>query len=208
MIKLAIIEDNEAYRKSLQALIVKAPDIEILYSDSNCSHLIQTIDVMAPDVIIMDIDLPGMSGIEGVHHLKKKQPDINIFMLTVFEDDEKIFDSIKAGAAGYLLKKDPPGLILDAIRKIHNGESVINGKIARKIFDYLLKKEQQRGAQLENYNLTKREKEVLQLLIDGLSYKLIAERCFISMDTLFSHIRKIYSKLNMHSRAEIAARFR
>jgi DNA-binding CsgD family transcriptional regulator len=85
---------------------------------------------------------------------------------------------------------------------------VINGKIARKIFDYLLKKEQQRGAQLENYNLTKREKEVLQLLIDGLSYKLIAERCFISMDTLFSHIRKIYSKLNMHSRAEIAARFR
>jgi DNA-binding NarL/FixJ family response regulator len=155
----------------------------------------------------MDIEMPGISGIEGARVVKEKCPDTNIFMLTVFEDDENIFEAIKAGAIGYLLKKDPPEQILEAIRKVHRGETVMNGKIARKVLQYLSKPEpKQRG--FDDYKLTPREKEILELLIKGLSYKEIAAKCFISIDTLFSHIRKTYTKLNVHSRAEIAARFR
>ena len=128
-------------------------------------------------------------------------------MLTVFEDDEKIFRSIKAGALGYLLKKDPPGKIVDAIQNIYKGESVMNGQIARKVLNYFSNPKTVAN-DFENYHLTKREKEILLLLMDGLSYKEISAKCFISIDTLNSHIRKVYTKLNVHSRSEIAARFR
>ncbi|HEX2532753.1 MAG TPA: response regulator transcription factor [Chitinophagaceae bacterium] len=207
MIHLAIIEDNATYRKALETLIQTAADIEIVHCGDNLLHITDTFRISKPDVVIMDIDLPQISGIEGIKIIKDQFPEINIFMLTVFEDEEKIFQSIKAGALGYLLKKDQPDKILDAIRAIHRGESVMNGQIARKILDYFSAKNQ-KTIRIDEYNLTKREKEILLLLIDGLSYKDIATRCFISMDTLFSHIRKIYTKLNMHSRAEIAARFR
>ncbi len=207
MIRLAIFEDNVAYRKALQIFISKAHDIDVIHVGENLSNVIEVVESKKPDVIIMDIDLPEISGIEGAKMVKQVAPDVNVFMLTVFEDDEKIFQSIKAGALGYLLKKDSPDKITDAIRAIHRGESVMNGQIARKILDYF-SKENQKRIDLEDYNLTKREKEILLLLIDGLSYKDIASKCFISMDTLFSHIRKIYAKLNIHSRSEIAARFR
>jgi DNA-binding NarL/FixJ family response regulator len=207
MIKVAIIEDNEAYRKALQTLVSLTADLELVYSASDCKNLAETIGVICPDVIVMDIEMPGISGIEGVRQVKEHCPDTNIFMLTVFEDDENIFESIKAGAIGYLLKKDPPEEILEAIRKVHRGESVINGKIARKVLQYFSKAEPKRP-HFDDYNLTPREKEILELLIKGLSYKEIATKCFISLDTLNSHIRNIYSKLNVHSRSEIAARFR
>ena len=155
----------------------------------------------------MDIDLGKESGIEGVQKIKEVFPEAGIFMLTVFEDEEKIFGSIKAGALGYLLKKDAPGKIVEAVRTIYRGESVMNGAIARKMLDYFSKPIAAKP-DLEAYNLTKREKEILGLLMDGLSYKEICAQCFISIDTLNSHIRKVYSKLNVHSRSEIAARFR
>lgn len=208
MIRLAIIEDNEAYRKSLQALVGKANDIELVYSGATCHHIVEAVDIIAPDVVIMDIDLPEINGIEGVRLLKQKHPNLNVFMLTVFEDEDKIFESIKAGAVGYLLKKDPPDSIIEAIGKVARGESVMNGKIARKILAFFALKEQKEQAMLDDYHLTRREKEILQLLMNGDTYKQIAATCFVSLDTVFSHVRKIYAKLNVHSRAEIAARFR
>jgi DNA-binding NarL/FixJ family response regulator len=206
MIKVALLEDNTAYRKALEALIGITSDMEVVYAATNCSGLAETILHIAPDVMIMDIEMPGITGIEGVKIVREVSPSTQIFMLTVFEDEEHIFEAIKAGALGYLLKKDPPEEILNAIRKVNKGESIMNGVVARKVLEYY-RKDSKKTDWLE-FSLSKRETEVLELLMKGLSYKEIASQCFITMDTVFSHIRKIYSKLNVHSRAEIAARFR
>ncbi len=209
MIRIAIIEDNESYRKSLQSLFGKESDMEVVYADMYCENLLLTIDIIEPDVVIMDINLPGMNGIEGVQKLREKQPNLNVFMLTVFEDMDRIFDSIKAGAVGYLLKKDPPEHIIDAVKKVYKGESVMNGKIARQVLDFFnrqLKKTVSSYA--ADYNLSNRENEVLHLLMDGLSYKQIAATCNVTIDTISSHIRNIYSKLNIHSRSELAAKLK
>ena len=206
MIRLAIIEDNILYRTALQTYIKSIDGIEIVYLESSVIGLLKNIS-LNPDVVMMDIDLGKESGIEGVQKIKQVFPDAGIFMLTVFEDDEKIFQSIKAGALGYLLKKDPPGKIVDAIQNIYKGESVMNGQIARKVLNYF-STNKPTAPNFETYNLTKREKEILLLLMDGLSYKEISAKCFISIDTLNSHIRKVYTKLNVHSRSEIAAKFR
>lgn len=207
MIKLAIVEDNDAYRKALQTFLSKEAEIEIVYVGQHLFDIAERVREFVPDIIIMDIDLPKISGIEGAKIVKEVNPDTNVLMLTVFEDEDKIFQSIKAGALGYLLKKDSPEKIIDAVKAIHKGESVMNGQIARKILTYF-SQEVKPKLDIEEYNLTKREKEVLQLLIEGHSYKEIASRCFISIDTVFSHIRKIYAKLRVNSRSEISARFR
>ncbi len=207
MIRLCIIEDNIAYRKALELFISRVADFDIVYINDRLEKIQDVVRANNPDVFILDIDLPVTSGIEGIRLIKEINPDANILMLTVFEDEEKIFQSVKAGALGYLLKKDPPEKIIQAIRSIHAGESIMNGQIARKILNYF-SKELPAKPSFSDYNLTRRETEILQLLIDGLSYKEIAARCFISIDTVFSHIRKIYSKLKVNSRSEIAARFR
>src|SRR5688572_16905171 len=206
MIRLAIIEDNALYRTALQTYLKSTEGIEIVYLEGSVTKLLENIS-LNPDVVIMDIDLGKESGIEGVQKIKQVFPSAGIFMLTVFEDDEKIFQSIKAGALGYLLKKDPPGKIVDAIQNIYKGESVMNGQIARKVLNYF-SSPKATTTDFETYHLTKREKEILLLLMDGLSYKEIATKCFISIDTINSHIRKVYTKLNVHSRSEIAAKFR
>ena len=206
MIRVGIIEDNLSFLKALQVLLSEQQDMLLVYTAENLLDP-EALYHSAPDVVIMDIDLPSRSGIEGVRLLREHLPDTSVFMLTVFEDEDKIFKSIKAGAQGYLLKKDPPEKIIEAIHALYNGESLINGRIARKMLDYFSRKGSTRDEQLEPYQLTKREKEILHLLIDGKSYKVIADECSISMHTLFTHTRNIYNKLNIHSRAEIAARF-
>jgi len=206
MIRVAIAEDNLSYLKAMQALISSQPDMILVYTGENLLEINALLHAL-PDVVILDIDMPGMNGIEGVKIIKQNLPNAGIFMLTVFEDEEKIFNSIKAGADGYLLKKDPPDKIIEAIKAIYNGESIMNGKIARKMLDYFKWKETNRQKELEQYDLTRREKEILELLINGKSYKHIADVCAISMHTLFTHTRNIYNKLNIHSRAEIAAKF-
>lgn len=207
MIRLAIVEDNLAYRNALALYISKLADIEMVYVDSSVKGLLINTR-LAPDVVIMDIDLGKESGIDNMHKIKAVYPAAGLFMLTVFEDEEKIFQCIKAGALGYLLKKDAPEKIVEAIHNVHKGESTINGQIARKILNYFSKPEATTMPGLDGYHLTKRENQILMLLMDGLSYKEIAAHCFISIDTLNSHIRKIYAKLNVHSRSEIAAKFR
>ena len=206
MIRVAIIEDNIAYRTALELYIQARGGIDIVYIENSVKRLVGD-SSLNPDVVIMDIDLGKESGIDGVEKIKQAFPKAGIFMLTVFEDEEKIFQSIKAGALGYLLKKDSPGKIVEAIQNIYKGESVMNGQVARKMLNYFSQPKVQ-GPDIEAYHLTKREKEILSLLMDGLSYKEIAAKCFISIDTLNSHIRKVYTKLNVHSRSEIAAKFR
>ncbi|TKK69310.1 response regulator transcription factor [Ilyomonas limi] len=205
MIRVAVVEDNHAFRKSLEALISTSAEIELIFSDENSYKLIQIVQIIQPDVVIMDIEMPGINGIESVIRLKEKSPSLNIFMLTVFEDMDNIFESLKAGAVGYLLKKDKPELILDSIIKVKNGESVMNGKIARKVLEYFNRP--LRKSSLEGYSLSRREQEILQLLVEGLSYKQIAAQCFITLDTVSTHVKKIYSKLNIHSRPELSAKF-
>jgi two-component system, NarL family, response regulator LiaR len=206
MVSVCIIEDNLTYRNALLTYLQKAGDVTVGCTGSSLADLPQLIKA-APDVVIMDINLGHDSGIDGVRQVKEALPNVKILMLTVFEEEEKIFNSLKAGAIGYLLKKDPPEKILEAIRSAHRGEGVINGQVARKILSYF-QQPVKTAPNLDSYNLTKREQEILLLLMDGLSYKEIAAKCFISIDTINSHIRKIYTKLNVRSRAEIAARFR
>jgi DNA-binding NarL/FixJ family response regulator len=119
MIRVAILEDNEAYRKALEALIAVTPDLELVYAAADCSCIAETLPYIAPDVVIMDIEMPGITGIEAISVLKEASPASQVFMLTVFEDETHIFEAIKAGALGYLLKKDPPAEILNAVRKVH-----------------------------------------------------------------------------------------
>lgn len=206
MIRIALIEDNTEYRSVLSKILQRNKDIEVIHELPDCSEMIPYFEVALPDLVIMDIDLPGISGIEGVWQLRQKWPDIKVLMLTVFEEENKIFGAIKAGANGYLLKKDPPDRIMDAIFRLLNGESIMNGIIATKVMEYF-KQLADAEPKLEEYHLTEREKEILQKLMQGLGYKQIAADCGIARETLNTHMKSIYRKLNVHSRAEVAARF-
>jgi DNA-binding NarL/FixJ family response regulator len=206
MIQLAIIEDNRDYRITLSKILQRNTDIQVLHELDNCIEMIPYFEVNTPDVVIMDIDLPEISGIEGVWQLKQKWPDIKVLMLTVFEEADKIFGAIKAGANGYLLKKDPPNQILNALFSLQNGESIMNGIIAAKVIDYF-KKQADAAPKMEAYHLTEKEKEILNKLVQGLGYKQIASDCGIARETLNTHMKSIYRKLNVHSRGEVAARF-
>jgi len=205
MIRTAIVEDQPRYRDLLRLILSGSDSIRLIFEKEHCRTILDDVVKDMPDVLIMDIDLPGKSGIDGVIELKAVFPELKILMLTVFEDDEKIFSAIKAGANGYLLKKDSPQKILDAIKELSEGKASMNGLIARKVMEYFHKRKPR--LELKDINLTKREREILEQLIEGLSYKEIAGRCFISPETMNSHIKNIYQKLNVHSRAQIAARF-
>ncbi len=206
MISVAIIEDNLQYRTTLSIILQLNENLRLIHKLESCEKIISLFEIEKPDVVLMDIDLPGISGIQGVWEIKKIWPEIKVLMLTVFEDDEKIFSAIKSGANGYLLKKDNHQKLLDAIEAVYKGESPMNGMIAAKVLDYF-QKHQKNSTSLFQSNLTQREKEILQLLIKGLSYKEIASNIFISLETLNSHIKNIYRKLDVHSRSELAARF-
>ena len=206
MLKIAIIEDNPQYRTTLSIILQLNENFHLLHKLANCDEMIGRFQVDQPEVVLMDINMPGMNGIEGVWEIKKYFPDIKVIMLTVFEEVNKIFGAIKAGANGYLLKKDSPQKILEAIEAVHRGESPMNGVIAAKVLDYF-QKQQKNSSELNQSNLTEREKEILNLLIKGNSYKEIAGGIYISVETLNSHIKNIYRKLNVHSRSELAPKY-
>jgi len=204
MIKISIIEDNIEYRDAVSLMINMQDDMTMLHLMESCDGMMESFKVSLPDLVLMDIDLPGMNGIEAIWKIRKVYPGLTILILTVFEDEEKIFGAFKAGANGYLLKKDSPVKIVDAIREALRGASPMNGFIATKVLDYF---HQQNIHDIPESTLTVREKEVLELLIKGLSYKLIASSIYISVETLNSHVKNIYRKLNVHSRSELAAKF-
>jgi DNA-binding NarL/FixJ family response regulator len=203
MIKVAIVEDNQVLMKSMEQLFAQTEDIRCVASVTNLLNIVSLFNKTRPEIVLMDIGLPDISGIEGVRTLKNNFDKIQILMFTVFEDDDKIFEAIREGASGYLLKKTRPPEILAAIRELHDGGSPMSPSVARKVIGYF-----QSGSQLkqEDYQLTVREKEILFSLVDGLSYKKIADKYHLSVHTVRKHISNVYEKLHVHSKSQAVAK--
>lgn len=199
-LRVLIYEDNIDLRESMQHVLEMTSNINFLAGFSNCSDIKLHMEIYQPDVILMDIDMPEVNGIEGTAIVKQFYPDIQILMLTVFDEEDKIFEAICAGANGYLLKKTPPEKIIEAINNVMHGDVPLTPFIARKMLQIFPKAKKTDTP--ENYNLTIREQEILTCLVKGLSYKLIAEQLGISIDTVRSHIKKIYEKLHVNSATE------
>ena len=202
-IKVIIFDDNDSLRDSIAMLLQDNADFTLAGGYSHCLDVIENIKSTKPDVVIMDIDMPGMNGIEGVKLVHKNFPSIQILMLTVFDDDEKVFAAIKAGAGGYILKNAEPQNLLHAISEVYNGGAPMTPGIAKKVlhqFQTILPEEE------KDYHLSIREKEVLSLLVDGLSYKMIAGKLNITYDTVRAHMKKIYEKLHVASMTEAVAK--
>ncbi len=199
MIDVAIVEDEDDVREGLALLINGSEGFRCVQRYPSGEKALPELLKNKPDVILMDINLPGMSGIECIRQLKAHQPGIPIMVLTVYDDDEKIFESLKAGASGYLLKNTPPARLLEAIVELHDGGSPMSGRIARKVVQTF----QTMGpSSQETENLSKREHEILFYLAKGYRYKEIAESMSISTETVRTHLRNIYEKLHVRSRSE------
>ena len=203
MIKLAIVEDNTALRQSLEQLFNRTSNMKCVTSLNNLLNVVSEFQKSQPDIVLMDIGLPSINGIEGVRTVKSNFENIQVIMFTVFEDDEKIFEAIRSGASGYLLKKTPPEEILDAINELYEGGAPMSPSIARKVIQAFQVKP---SSVLEDHQLTSREKEILYALVDGLSYKKIAEKYFVSIHTVRSHISSIYEKLHVNSKSQAVAK--
>jgi len=199
-IKVAIFEDNRNLREGLFQLIDGSDGFRCVGAFPNCDRLIQNIKESKPDVVLMDIEMPGLSGIEAIKILKENFPEIKVLMETIFEDNNKIFDSICNGAEGYILKNTPPVLILSAIKDIYEGGAPMTPSVASKVLKMF--KKNSTSTTKEEVDLTEREKEILKSLIEGMSYKMIAATYFISIDTVSGHIKNIYKKLQVHSKSE------
>ncbi len=201
-ISVIIVEDDTEIREGISSFINSTPGFVCKRVYESCEEILDDLKPPLPDVILMDIGLEKMSGIEGVKKLKLKYPELDIIMLTVYEDDNKIFDSLRAGASGYLLKKSPLEKIIDAIHDVKSGGAPMTPSIARKVLNFF----SATSNSIEEYNLTKREKEILELLVDGLSYRMIANNLSLSLDTVRTHIKNTYVKLHVNSKAEAMAK--
>lgn len=203
-IRVALFEDNRNLRESLFNLLETSDQFTCVGAFAHCERVIENVEETQPDVILMDIELPIVNGIEAVRLIREKYPDVKILMETIFEEDEKIFQSICNGAQGYIIKNMPPEEILNAIREIYEGGAPMSPIIASKVlrmFKFNLSNQKD-----SSFNLSSREKEILKCLVDGMSYKMIAETCFISADTVNGHIKNIYKKLQVHSKGEAVAK--
>lgn len=202
-IKVVIFEDNSSLRKSLFQLIDGSDGFQCVGAFEDCLNIMKNIEETKPDVVLMDIEMPGINGIEAVRMVREKYTGLKVLMQTIFEDNEKIFNSILAGASGYILKNTSPSRILDFIRETYEGGAPMSPSVATKVMKMVA--EQSPSAKPSNFNLSEREKEILSCLVKGMSYKLIADACFISIDTVRGHIRNIYEKLHVHSKGEAVA---
>lgn len=203
-IKVAIFEDNEILRKSLQQLVDNADGMLCCGVFADANKIIRNVQLVNPDVVMMDINMPGTSGIDAVQTLREKFPDLKILMQTVFEDNDKIFAAICAGASGYMLKKTPPAKMLEAIHETYMGGAPMTASVAAKVLTMF--RVQHKEEKNEFIDLSSREKEILALLVKGKSYKAVAAACFISIDTVSTHVRHIYEKLHVHSKSEAVAK--
>lgn len=193
-VKISIVEDNEVIREGFSLLISGMSGNQVVATYDNCEDAIKNLNRDQPDVILMDIELPGMNGIEGTKKIKKILPETNIIVITVHKNSKNVFDSLCAGACGYLLKSSSYSQLLDAINEAVHGGAPMSTDIARMVVESFQK----------NYNspLSPRETEVLELLSKGKSYTIIANELFIHKETVKSHIKNIYSKLQVNSKAE------
>jgi DNA-binding NarL/FixJ family response regulator len=203
-IKVAIFEDNKKLRESLEQLINSAEGMTCTGAFADANKLIHNMHQANPDVVMMDINLPGISGIEAVKLIKEKFPHVGILMQTVFDDNDKIFAAICAGASGYMLKKTSPQKMIEAIQETYLGGAPMTSSVAVKVLQMF--RLQAKVEKNEFIDLSEREKEILGLLVKGKSYKAIASACFISIDTVSTHVRHIYEKLHVHSKSEAVAK--
>jgi len=202
-IGIVIYEDNIFLRNSISELISSSPQLDLKGAYENCDHVSVDMETLRPEIVLMDIEMPGTNGLKGLRIIKEKFPHVYVIMLTVFEDNDSVFDAICAGASGYLLKKTSHDKILEAIHDVLSGGAPITSSIARKVLTLFPKSTSHRE---EVHKLAPREQEVLQLLVSGHSYKMIAEKCGITLETVRSHIKRIYEKLQVHSATEAAAK--
>lgn len=204
IIKIGVVEDDNLIREGLQLLLESSPGFSCIATYANGEDAMIGLAEVKPDVVLMDIDLPGINGVECIISLKELKLPMVFIMLTVFEDAEAIFNSLSAGASGYLLKQTPPARLLDAIQEVHRGGSPMSSEIARKVVESF---QQQAFAAEKLGGLTKREEEILSYLAKGYLYKEIADLLFISIDTVRSHIRHIYEKLQVKTRTEAVLKY-
>jgi DNA-binding NarL/FixJ family response regulator len=203
-ITVSIVEDNDQLRGTLARVINRAEGFRCLSQYPNAEAAVEALPRDHPDVVLMDINLPGMNGVECVRRLKQLAPDSLVIMLTVYEDTENIFNALAAGASGYLLKRTPRAEVLDAIREVHGGGSPMTTHIARKVVQSF----QQTGASSQpTESLSPREQEVLDCLSKGFLYKEIADKLGIGYETVHTYIRRIYEKLQVRTRTEAVAKF-
>lgn len=203
VIKVSIVEDNAHFRNTLANVINRSEGFKCVGQYGSAEEALEEIPKNVPDVVIMDINLPGMNGVECVAKLKKLCPNTQIMMLTVYEDTDNIFNALKAGATGYLLKRTTKDELLEAIRDIYRGGSPMTTNIARKVVQSFQKMETSSPTE----SLSAREQEVLEYLAKGFLYKEIADKLGISYETVRTHIRRIYEKLQVRSRTEAVAKF-
>ncbi len=201
-LSILIYEDNERLRESLNILIGGYPSIDLVVGYSNCDAIKEQVVLHQPDVIIMDVDMPGKGGIVGVQEAKTMRPLVNILMFTVFEDEEKIFACLQAGANGYLLKKTPPSQLIEAIFNVQAGGAPMTPEIARKVLISFQKKD---TLNLE-FTLSPRETEILAALSKGYTYKYIAYDLGISIETVRTHLKRIYDKMHVNCGTEAVAK--
>lgn len=195
--RVTIFDDNDQRREGLSMLIDSMGLMECVGAFPDCRDVLANIAATKPDVVLMDIDMPHVNGIEGVMLIRTQYPDLKILMQTVFEDDEKVFAAVCAGADGYILKQTNPLKLIDAISEVLEGGAPMTPVIARKVLQLFSK--QNRQADRKAFDLTKRELEILELLVKGFSYKMIANQCNVSYPTVNSHVSAIYTKLKVEN---------
>ena len=202
-ISVSIVEDSEKLRGTLARVINRADGFRCVSQYPSAEDALKDLPNVKPDVVLMDINLPGINGVECVRQLKKNLPEVQVMMLTVYEDTENIYDALTAGASGYLLKRTSGPELLDAIREVHRGGSPMTAHIARKVVQSF----QKNAPAQPTENLSEREQQVLDLLSRGLMYKEIADKLQISYETVHTYIRRIYEKLQVRTRTEAVAKF-
>lgn len=206
IIDVAIVEDNSALANGLRKIIESASDFRCLGVWTTAEEALKKIDAFCPQVVLMDINLPGMSGIQATALIKQHLPEVQVIMVTVYRDHDQIFAALKAGASGYLLKRSTPEEVRQAIRDVKSGGAPMSAEIARRVVEAF---HQPMKAKVdEDMKLSKRETEILEHLTKGLANKEIADRLDISVETVRVHLCRVYEKLHVHSRTEAAMKFR
>lgn len=201
-IRVVIFDDNNLFLDSMSTLIENSPGFTLAGAFENCLDIKKKLEPCKPDVVMMDIEMPEVSGIEGVKIIKKEFPNLNVLMQTSYEDDDKVFSAICAGASGYILKNTPVPRILESIVEVYQGGSPMSPSVARKVLGFLQQPPVAIPKEVPDYKLSNREKEVLSCLVSGMSYKMIADHCHISYETVRSHMKNIYEKLHVVSMTE------
>lgn len=203
MIRVAIFEDNKHLRETFELLLNHTDGFICTGAWPDCRNIITNLEVYPSDIVLMDIEMPGMNGIAATKLVKEHFPTIHILIQTIFFEDEHIFNAICAGASGYILKSTTPDGYIEAIKDVQTGGSPMTPGIARRVLE--LFKDKLQPVASKDYNLTTQEKKVLQLLVSGKSYKMIAAELFVAPDTVKTHISNIYAKLHVHSGTEAVA---